>query len=159
MKEIMVLLLGLTITFFAKDVSPKGEDDTEFQVQNTHTERKVTEVLNTGISEAEVMVASWYGKPFHGRLTANGEKYDMYGISAAHKSLPLGAKLRVTNLANGYSIDTLPVNDRGPYIDGRDLDLSFRAASELGFVYDGLAKLLVEIIYLPPTPKKRSPAT
>ena len=88
---------------------------------------------------------SWYGPNFHGKLTANGEVYDMYGITAAHKSLPLNTIARVTNLDNGKSI-ILRINDRGPYIDNRILDCSFGAAKKLGFVGDGTAPVKIEIM-------------
>ena len=73
-------------------------------------------------------IASWYGPDFHGGLTANGEHYDMYGISAAHRSMPLPSYARVTNLENGRSVE-VRINDRGPYVAGRVLDLSSRAAT------------------------------
>ena len=76
-------------------------------------------------------VSSWYGPNFHGKLTANGEVYDMYGVTAAHKTLTLGTVVRVTNLDNGKSL-ILRINDRGPYVDGRILDCSFGAAKKLG---------------------------
>ena len=76
--------------------------------------------------------ASWYGPKFHGRTTANGETYDQWGMTAAHKTLPFGTRLKVTNVANGRSV-VVRINDRGPFIPGRDLDLSRAAANELGF--------------------------
>lgn len=76
--------------------------------------------------------ASWYGPKFHGRTTANGETYDQWGMTAAHKTLPFGTMLRVTNVSNGRSV-VVRINDRGPFIPGRDLDLSRAAAEQLGF--------------------------
>lgn len=76
--------------------------------------------------------ASWYGPGFHGNLTANGETYDQWAMTAAHKTLPFGTQLRVTNVANGESV-VVRINDRGPFIPGRDLDLSRGAAEALGF--------------------------
>ncbi|MBI3354824.1 MAG: septal ring lytic transglycosylase RlpA family protein [Nitrospirae bacterium] len=90
-------------------------------------------------------LASWYGKDFHGRKTANGEVYDMYKLSAAHKTLPLGVYARVTNLENGKEVK-VKVNDRGPFIRGRFLDLSYGAAKELGMVEAGVAKVELEIL-------------
>ncbi|HUI68801.1 MAG TPA: septal ring lytic transglycosylase RlpA family protein [Nitrospirota bacterium] len=87
--------------------------------------------------------ASWYGKEFHGRKTASGEKFDMYGISAAHRTLPLGTTLRVTNLDNYKSIK-VRVNDRGPFASNRVLELSYGAARELGFVAQGTARVKIE---------------
>ncbi len=90
-------------------------------------------------------IASWYGKPFHGRKTANGEIYDMNALTAAHKTLPLPTNVRVTNLENGRSL-VLRVNDRGPFVNGRIIDISRRGAQLLGFLRQGTAKVRVEIV-------------
>ncbi len=90
-------------------------------------------------------IASWYGKPFHGRDTANGEVYDMNALTAAHKTLPLPSRVRVTNLENGRSI-VLRVNDRGPFVHGRIIDVSRRAAQLLGFQGKGTAKVQVTAV-------------
>ncbi len=90
-------------------------------------------------------VASWYGKKFHGRLTSNGETYDMYAMTAAHKTLPLGVEVRVVNQRNGKSA-VVRVNDRGPFVAGRIIDLSYSAAQKLGIVEQGTAP--VEIVAL-----------
>src|SRR5437762_3762354 len=79
----------------------------------------------------ETGLASWYGYPHHGRRTASGEIYDMNELTAAHRTLPLGTRLLVTNLANGRSVE-VRVNDRGPFVKGRILDLSYAAARTLG---------------------------
>lgn len=92
-----------------------------------------------------VGVASWYGGKFHGRKTANGEIYDQNALTAAHRSLPFGTRLEVTNLANGRSV-VVSVNDRGPFIDGRIIDLSRRAAVDLGFIKAGLAEVRIQEI-------------
>lgn len=89
------------------------------------------------------MKASWYGPGFHGRKTANGEKFDQMSYTAAHKSLRFGTLLKITNPKNGKSI-VVRINDRGPYIEGRDLDLSMAAAHELGLIRKGVARLKVE---------------
>ncbi|MFQ6678308.1 MAG: septal ring lytic transglycosylase RlpA family protein [Fidelibacterota bacterium] len=90
-------------------------------------------------------VSSFYAEDFHGKLTANGEVYDMYGLTAAHKTLPLNTIARVTNMDNDKSI-ILRINDRGPYVAGRILDCSYGAAMKLGFVGQGTAKVKIEII-------------
>lgn len=90
-------------------------------------------------------VSSYYGPNFHGKLTANGEVYDMYGITAAHKEIPLNTVARVTNLDNGRSL-ILRINDRGPYIDGRILDCSYGAAKKLDFLTQGTANVKIEVI-------------
>lgn len=86
--------------------------------------------------------ASWYGKKFHGKKTANGEIYNMYGITAAHKTLPLGTYVRVYNLKNGKTLD-LRINDRGPFVRGRIIDLSYGAAKKLGVIGPGTAPVKI----------------
>lgn len=87
--------------------------------------------------------ASWYGQRFHGRPTASGERFNMHALTAAHRKLPLGSKVRVTNLENDRSV-VVKVNDRGPYAKGRIIDVSYGAAKRLGMVDSGTAR--VEIV-------------
>ncbi len=87
--------------------------------------------------------ASWYGANHHGKTTANGEPFDMEALSAAHRTLPFGTMVRVTNKANGKTV-TVRINDRGPYVDGRIIDLSARAARELGIMKNGVAAVRIE---------------
>ena len=89
-------------------------------------------------------VASWYGKKYHGRPTASGEKFNMHKLTAAHRSLPLGLTAKVTHLASGRSIK-VRINDRGPFVDGRVIDLSYGAAKKLGMVDAGLARVRIEV--------------
>ncbi|MDP6804747.1 MAG: septal ring lytic transglycosylase RlpA family protein [Rhodospirillales bacterium] len=93
----------------------------------------------------ETGIASWYGSKFHGRDTANGERFDMNTLSAAHKTLPMPSFVRVTNLENGRSLN-LRVNDRGPFVRGRVIDVSRRAAQLLGFENRGTARVRVQIL-------------
>ena len=97
------------------------------------------------VNYSEVGLASWYGDDFHGRLTANGEVFDMDGLSAAHPTLPMPCYARVTNLANGKSL-VVRVNDRGPYAANRLIDLSHKAAELLDFKSNGVAKVRVEYV-------------
>ncbi|RJO67490.1 MAG: septal ring lytic transglycosylase RlpA family protein [Myxococcales bacterium] len=90
-------------------------------------------------------VASWYGRDFHGRPTASGKIYNMNAYTAAHRTLPFGTVLRVTNLANGRSLD-VTVNDRGPFVGDRVLDLSYGAAKELGYVGSGTTNVRAQIV-------------
>ncbi len=90
-------------------------------------------------------IASWYGSAFHGKATANGETYDMNSLTAAHKTLPMPSSVRVTNLENGRSM-VLRVNDRGPFVHGRIIDVSRRAAQLLGFQKSGIAKVRVAVL-------------
>ena len=103
--------------------------------------------VNTNVKHKKRMVgiSSFYAEDFHGKLTANGEIYDMYGLTAAHKTLPLNTVARVTNLENGKSL-ILRINDRGPYIQGRMLDCSYGAAKKLDFVQQGKTKVQVDVI-------------
>jgi peptidoglycan lytic transglycosylase len=103
--------------------------------------------LEPEIGAREVGVASWYGKEFDGRRTASGEVFDMNGMTAAHRTLPLGTILKVTHLENGRSL-RVKVNDRGPFVSGRILDLSYGAASRLGIVGAGTARVRIEVVGL-----------
>jgi len=94
---------------------------------------------------AEEGMASWYGKKFHGKLTSNGETYNMHAMTAAHKTLPMGVFVRVTNRNNGSSA-VVRVNDRGPFVDDRIIDLSYAAAKQLGVVGPGTAPVRVEAL-------------
>lgn len=102
-------------------------------------------VLPSAAGYIETGTASWYGNKFHGHLTSNGETYDMYAFSAAHKSLPLPTYLQVTNLANNKSV-IVRVNDRGPFHGDRLIDLSYSAAYKLGYLKQGTAKVKIEAI-------------
>jgi rare lipoprotein A len=90
-------------------------------------------------------IASYYGDDYHGKQTASGEVYDMYGLTAAHNDLPLGTKIRVTNLKNGRQV-IVRINDRGPFVKNRILDLSYGAAKELGMLVPGTAPVRIEVV-------------
>ena len=94
----------------------------------------------------EIGIASWYGPGFHGKKTANGEIFDQNKVSAAHRTLPMPSIVRVTNLDNGKVLPKVRINDRGPFAGNRIIDLSKKAAQELGFVNTGIAKVKVEIL-------------
>ncbi len=95
--------------------------------------------------ETSYTTASWYGPDFHGRPTASGERFDMYSRTCAHREYPFGTRLRVTNLANGKSVDCI-VNDRGPFVDGRDLDLSYASAKKIGLIGPGAGRVRIEVL-------------
>ncbi len=109
-------------------------------------------------SGAQSMTASWYGEKFHGRPTASGERYDMHGLTAAHKTLKFGTMLKVTNPDTEKSV-VVTVNDRGPFIRGRDLDLSYGAAKEIGLVEKGVGKIRVEYVRRDTRYARRMPFT
>lgn len=98
-------------------------------------------------NEMGVMTASWYGPRFHGKTTANGEIYNQMALTAAHKSFPFGTLLQITNLRNGRSA-VVRINDRGPYVDGRDLDLSKGTAKSLGILHKGVVRVKVREIVI-----------
>lgn len=98
-------------------------------------------------SYVEEGIASWYGKKFHQKPTSSGQIYNMYGLTAAHKTLPLGAHVKVTNLKNQKEI-ILTINDRGPFVEGRIIDLSYGAAKAIGMVQDGIVPVRVEAVQL-----------
>lgn len=113
-----------SFTFDGQDYTPKG-DSAGYHATGT---------------------ASWYGKPFHGRRTSTGERYNMYALTAAHKTMPIPSYARITNLANGKSV-VVRVNDRGPYHRKRLIDLSYAAADELEFVDQGRTRVRIEQVW------------
>lgn len=121
-----VLLLACGFAVSACTVLPKGQADLD-------------------VSLKERGMASWYGEDFHGRVTANGEIYDMEALTAAHRTLPFGTEVRVTNAENGRQV-RVRINDRGPYLYGRVLDLSLAAARELGMMESGVAAVQIEVV-------------
>ena len=90
-------------------------------------------------------IASWYGEDFHGRPTSSGEIYNMYDLTAAHKLMPLGTIAKITNLENDQSV-VVKINDRGPFIEGRIIDLSYSAAREIGMAEKGLSRVEIEVM-------------
>lgn len=125
--------------------------DSPSQVDTTPTQRPYQvngtryQPIPSAAGFAEEGTASWYGKKFHGRKTSNGETYDMYAMTAAHKTLPMNVHLKVTNLENGRSI-VVRVNDRGPFVKNRIIDLSYSAAKELAVVGPGTAPVRIEAL-------------
>ena len=105
-------------------------------------------VKPVAVGYRETGLASWYGKKFHGRLTANQETYNMYKLTAAHKSLPLPSYIKVWNHNNGKSV-IVRVNDRGPFVEGRIVDLSYAAAKKIDMAEAGLAAVTIEVINPP----------
>jgi rare lipoprotein A len=99
----------------------------------------------TAVAKAISGSASWYGDKFHGRQTANGERYDMNKLTAAHKTLPFGTKVRVTNRNNGKAV-VVRINDRGPYVGRRVIDLSRGAATAVGMIGTGVAAVKLEVL-------------
>jgi rare lipoprotein A len=137
-----VVVLGLALSASAKDASISGTAP----VSNTKAEAETKTAVKAGVRKRlriQIGVASWYGSQFQGRRTAAGELFDMNTMTCAHPTLPMGTWLRVTNLKNRRTA-FVRVNDRGPVIDGRIVDLSYAAARMLGM--SGLAKVKLETV-------------
>ena len=138
---ILTLLLSVGLASASDPSTAKGSQASA-KKPSQHTEKTAKK---SNKKPAQVGAASWYGKGFQGRPTASGEPYDMYQYTAASKSLPLGTWVKVTNLRNGKWL-IVKVNDRGPYVGNRILDLSYSAAKMLDFKAQGLAKVKLEIV-------------
>ena len=123
-------------------------DDSAVPAKNTRAQGKARQANSGETSKKKVIrgQASWYGPGFHGKKTASGEIFDQGRLTAAHKTLPLGTKAKVTNLENGHSVE-VEINDRGPYVGNRVIDLSRAAANALGFVESGLTLVRIEPLY------------
>jgi rare lipoprotein A len=142
-----------------RDAVPKREPITRAGNKSPYTVLgKTYHLLPTAKGYRARGTASWYGTKFHGRTTANGEKYDVYAMTAAHTTLPIPTYVRVTNLENGRQA-VVRVNDRGPFAHGRIIDLSYAAATKLGFAHKGTALVEVEAIDVDNWPPPRAPAS
>ncbi|WP_137167123.1 septal ring lytic transglycosylase RlpA family protein [Salinimonas lutimaris] len=129
-----------------RDVTPRYEPYKPFNSRAYEVLGKRYYPMQTGKGFTQEGFASWYGQKFHGHLTSNGETYNMFAMTAAHKTLPLPSFVRVTNLANGRSA-VVRVNDRGPFHSDRIIDLSYAAAIRLGYQKHGTAKVRLEVIH------------
>jgi peptidoglycan lytic transglycosylase len=142
----MIMLVGFTIV---NSEDSKYTSEPALNVK-ANVVNDANNILNTSIIKYEdkgTMTASWYGPRFHGKLTANGEIYDQMAFTAAHKKLKFGTLLKLTNPRN-HKFVIVRINDRGPYINGRQLDLSKGAAISLGMIKPGVINLKVEEIRL-----------
>jgi len=141
---VLIAVVGFTLVVNdEKTAEPTANNESVSVEKETITaDRSLVNYVDMG-----TMKASWYGPGFHGQKTANGEKYDQMSFTAAHKSLKFGTLLKITNLRNKKTV-VVRINDRGPYIDGRDLDLSKASALALGMVKRGVAKIKVEEIQI-----------
>ena len=143
---LLVRLFFVLIIIYACSPSPRYKTNSQTSKKNTSFKVKKNK-QNTFDKKKTIYngVSSYYGPKFHGKLTANGEVFDMYGLTAAHKEIPFNTVVRVTNLDNNKSL-ILRINDRGPYIDGRILDCSYGAALKLDFVQQGTTEVKVRVI-------------
>ena len=146
MRTIKIIFISLLVAASAGLMNLGDSSAYESGVDKVTVSKDVNpnfESLN--LTNLGTMTASWYGPKFHGRLTANGEIYNQLALTAASKTMPFGTFLKVTNLRNGKSA-VIRINDRGPYIEGRDLDLSKGTAITLGMIKRGVIKIKVEEI-------------
>ncbi len=139
---LLLLLLGLAAgcTRTVVGPPPPGGYGRSYEVLG-----RTYRTLNTAHGYVERGLASWYGREFHGRRTSSGERYNMYALTAAHKTLPLDTWVRVCNLENSREVE-VRINDRGPFVDGRIIDLSLAGARALGIEDDGVAPVRVEAL-------------
>ena len=128
--------LALTSPLLASDTAQVSNDEDVLERLTAVASNSVSKFKQTGL-------ASWYGRQFHGRKTASGETFDMNGLTAAHRSLPLNCYVKVTNKTNGKSV-VVKVNDRGPFHGNRVLDLSYGAAKQLGITNKGVGNVSIE---------------
>ena len=156
---ILIFLTSCSTTQLAVDVLKKAQKEIDkpnlnkadlgpggiYKIGNPYIIKGVRYVPKLDLNYDKTGVASWYGKQFHGKRTANGEVYNMNALTAAHKTLPMPTYVQVINLENGRSI-VVRVNDRGPFVNNRIIDMSKRGAQLLGFEKQGLAKVRVKVI-------------
>ena len=142
------LLLFLSLFLSCTSAPRYGTSNNKTVSSNSKKIKNGPSTLNTkNVKHRKIMngISSFYSEDFHGKLTANGEVYDMYGVTAAHKTLPLNTVCRVTNTSNSKSL-ILRINDRGPYVKGRILDCSYGAAKKLDFINAGTTNVKIEVI-------------
>ena len=132
---------SLVLPQASNQIAPGGANIQKVNIEPNGQKKSSTSTTKHALSGT----ASWYGPRFHGKKTASGEIYDQNKLTAAHKTVPLGSKARVTNLDNGNTVE-VEINDRGPFVQGRIIDLSRAAARALGFVESGTAPVRVELI-------------
>lgn len=145
--KILICTIVISSPFFNCSNAPRyyKSDNTNVNRPSKKVSKSGKENKSKGHRKIIKGISSFYAEDFHGKLTANGEVYDMYGLTAAHKTMPLNTICRVTNLENNKSL-ILRINDRGPYIKGRILDCSYGAAKKLDFINQGTTKVKIEVI-------------
>jgi hypothetical protein len=144
--------LGMGLLVFVPTINPtasgKPSDGSTTSARNTFNSSKLRSAAARKPLAVWECTSSWYGDDFDGQPTANGETYDMYAATAAHPTLPLGSIVRVVNPRNHRS-QVVRINDRGPYVEGRELDVSYEVARRLGFDQHGVAKVRLELLEVP----------
>lgn len=150
------LFLGVALLMLTPSANPNATVSADnprpsaTSLQNNSLLPSVAQLAQTKLKPLAVWecTSSWYGQDFDGQPTATGETYDMYGATAAHPTLPLGSVILVTNPKNHRS-EVVRINDRGPYVEGRELDVTYQVARNLGFDERGTAKVQIALLELP----------
>lgn len=143
------LALALSVVSLGAAQGPTSSGSGKVQKHSVKQAKPVASKKALRKQPYQVGTASWYGDYFVGKPTASGEPYDMYDMTAAHPTLPLGTYVQVTNLRNGREV-VVRINDRGPVVDGRIIDVSYNAARALNFKNQGLQRVRLDIIQPPP---------
>ena len=138
------LMIGVVIIGLRAAQGPNNSEASSAPPSPAETKPEIRKQVGKG-QPYQVGTASWYGEDFEGKPTASGEDYDMYDMTAAHPTLPLGSYVRVTNLHNGKAV-VVKVNDRGPIVPGRIIDLSYGAAQALEFEHKGLQRVRLDLV-------------
>jgi rare lipoprotein A len=146
LKTVLFIILFLTCGSFYSQQTPFIFKDSEIGCQLDTTKNNVLDVIKSTIIYLNTK-CSYYAHFFHGRKTASGSRYNMYDLTCAHKTLPFGTLLRITNLSNYLSV-IVTVTDRGPYTSGRTVDLSYGAEKKLNIIKKGIVNCKVEILQL-----------
>ena len=145
--EILLVLSLLTLVFGCAH-----RERTPVRTMPASIPTPAPEILDEGFTEKGI--ASWYGEPYHGRRTASGEVYDMHQLTAAHKTLAFGSVVKVSRRDTGADVK-VRINDRGPFIEGRIIDLSYAAAKKIGLDRDGVAPVKIKVVGHQKTPERR----
>ena len=141
MNKLILAISTIILSLFINSLVSVAE-----ATQHINSNRHVNHKHRSVNSDGKLGVASWYGRQFHGKKTANGERYDMFAMTAAHNSLPLSSYVEVTNLKNKRSV-VVRINDRGPFHGNRILDLSYAAAKELGINQSGTTSVQIRPLF------------
>jgi len=148
---ILISLLGFSYVVNETESVEISRKKLNLNIQNENQDQQFSQLVPViTYKPLGIMKASWYGPGFHGRKTANGEVYNQFELTAAHKSLKFGTLLRLTNFDNNKSI-IVRINDRGPYFEDRELDLSYASARALGILKPGVRKVKVELVQIADT--------
>lgn len=150
MRSLNIIIISLLATISLGLINLSDSSNVAKEIEKEIKEKNFYNNASTKVLfiDRGVMTASWYGLTFNGKPTANGEIYNENELTAAHKTLPFGTILRVTNLQNNKVV-YVRINDRGPYVEGRSLDLSKSSALALGMIYKGVIKAKIEEMFIP----------